>query len=206
MNSFLKKNVGAEADEKKGDLMKSDEGNVGAKTDEKKVDLKNSDERNSAEKTGGLKNSEEKMGGLKNSEEVKNHEFDARKKRLLGAEGLYKQLELEAEELKEIYPDFDLEEECRNRAFIALISTGVSLREAYEAAHHREILEGAMAYTARQVAEAVWKSIESGASRPSENGLSSKGIVRQKKSTAKMTDAEIKNILKRVQNGEKVRF
>lgn len=141
---------------------------------------------------------------LASAERVRGQITDSRRRSM--AENIYCAWLGEAEALAEYYPDFDLGSECSNPAFTAMISSGVSMKEAYEAVHHRELLSGAMKYTADKVAGALWQSVLTGASRPSENGLYSRGVSLEKKSAEKLTDRDIKNILRRVEKGEKVRF
>lgn len=52
--------------------------------------------------------------------------------------------EEQAEQLKRIYPSFDLGRESKNRDFLALLRAGVSVRQAYEVAHIDEIKAAAM--------------------------------------------------------------
>ena len=67
------------------------------------------------------------------------------------AERVYAGWVKQAEELKTIYPAFDLQEECRNEQFVGLLQNNVDVRTAYEVIHRDEILGGAMQYTAEQV-------------------------------------------------------
>lgn len=126
--------------------------------------------------------------------------------RRFAAEGIYRSWLKDAEGLRELYPSFDLARECSNPAFSAMLSAGVSMRDAFEAAHHRELLKGAMRYTAQKVSTSLWSGMLSGGSRPSENGLSSKGTPHQKRSVAGLSDRDIRSILKRVEKGERIRF
>ena len=119
---------------------------------------------------------------------------------------LYSDLLREAEETKEKYPSFDLEEECRDKRFTRLISSGLGVRGAYEALHHDELLRGAMQYAADRVYEAARCADALSSERPSENGVSSGGAPDAKRDVASMTSGEILSILKRVKNGEKIRF
>ena len=81
----------------------------------------------------------------------------------------------QAEELKQLYPTFDLNKERENPAFIRMTAPGmpITVEQAYFAIHHKEI-QSAMAETISQkVSEKLSNSIQSGKSRPVETGSSS---------------------------------
>lgn len=121
----------------------------------------------------------------------------------LGVAGKYEEFVREARALKEIYPAFDLERECSDKRFTAMLSCGVGVRGAYEAIHHAEIISGAMQYAADRVYEA---SARGDGARPLENGTHDGAALSPKKDVASLSGAEIRNILKRVERGEKVTF
>ena len=84
----------------------------------------------------------------------------------------------EAQMLKSVYPDFDLDEEIGNQQFaetlVALQRAGVAapLRTAYEVAHRDELLQRAVSYTATKARQEVAASVQSNLSRPKEMGSS----------------------------------
>lgn len=123
-----------------------------------------------------------------------------------GAEAQYARWQSEAEELRGLYPSFDLARESENRDFISLLKSGVSLRRAYESAHYDEIMGGAMEHTARRVSEAISRSIQAKGDRPSENGLGTKSGINPRKDVASLTDSDILEILKQVEKGKKISF
>ncbi len=113
----------------------------------------------------------------------------------------------ESEELKNIYPDFDLRNELRNgKLFSQLLMGGAPLRAAYETVHKDEILSGAMAYTADKVRQQVVKGIETKGRRPLENGISSESAVVTSVDVNSLTSDDILKILKQVENGATVKF
>lgn len=65
--------------------------------------------------------------------------------------------------LESIYPGFKLENECRDPRFLRLLEVGMSMRGAFEALHHQEILEQAVRYTAQSISE---KLVENPAKPP----------------------------------------
>lgn len=112
----------------------------------------------------------------------------------------------EAEELKQLYPNFNLENELDNEEFRNdLINSGKSLRKVYESAHLQEIIEGAIQTTAIKAREAVTNNIRSRGMRPTENGQRT-GSVKVKKDVNDLTDKDIDRLIARARAGEKVTF
>ncbi len=124
----------------------------------------------------------------------------------LGAAREYRRILGEAEELKEIYPSFDLEAECREPKFTSLIAAGIGVKGAYEALHHDEIVSGAMQYAADRVYKAARGGFADSDGRPTENGAAGSVASPPRVDVASMTEGDIRRILKRVQSGEKIRF
>lgn len=97
------------------------------------------------------------------------------------AEELYSQWVQESEQVKAVYPNFDLEAEIGNPTFASLLTQpGIDVKTAYETVHLRDIMAG----TAYEVADAVRKntidSIRSRGMRPLENGITEQpGVVRK---------------------------
>ena len=85
----------------------------------------------------------------------------------------FQHLATQAEELRKVYPGFDLQAELGNEQFARLThpSVNVPLRTIYEIVHKDEILGGAMQYTAQKVSEGLSNSMRATANRPAENGL-----------------------------------
>jgi hypothetical protein len=112
----------------------------------------------------------------------------------------------EAEELKQLYPNFDLATELENEEFRDdLINSGKPLRKAYESAHLDEIIQGAIQTTASKVRESVTNNIKARGMRPSENGTRG-GSVSVKKNVNELTDKDIDRIYKRVKMGDTISF
>ena len=112
----------------------------------------------------------------------------------------------QAEELKSIYPNFDLAAEVNNPDFVADLKAGKSVRKAYEAAHLDEILSGAVQATAANVRKAVTDSIAARGMRPAENGTKSRPGVVVKDDVHSLTDKDIDQILRQVKAGKKISF
>lgn len=117
----------------------------------------------------------------------------------------FNNLAQKAEEVKGMYPGFDLMAELQNPEFARLTAPGVNVdvKTAYEIVHHKEI----MAANAQMQAERMSKAIQANSARPMENGM--KGA--QSASTVK-TDPSMLNkedraeIYRRVMRGDKVVF
>lgn len=110
----------------------------------------------------------------------------------------------EAEELKEIYPSFDVIAEQENDEFVKLLGAGVSMRAAYEVAHREEIIASAMTFTASKTAEKVANSVRANTSRPSENGLSSNSAALGAVDINKLSREQIEAYKQRALNGERI--
>ena len=112
----------------------------------------------------------------------------------------------QADEAKKVYPSFDLRAEMNNPKFVDLLRSNIDVRTAYEVLHKDEIIPAAMQFTAQKVESKLAKSIASGASRPSENGMSSQSAAVVKSDVSQLSKADRAEIIRRVQRGEKIRF
>lgn len=83
-------------------------------------------------------------------------------------------LEQQGEEMKKVFPNFDLRTELQNPAFARMTSpnVGISVEDAYYAVHRNEIQTAAMQVTAQKTAQKISNAIRSGSHRPQENGTS----------------------------------
>lgn len=81
-------------------------------------------------------------------------------------------LERQGEELKKVFPSFDLRAELQNPTFARMTSpnVGVSVQDAYYAIHRKEIQIAASQVTAQKTAQQISNAIQSGSRRPQENG------------------------------------
>lgn len=111
-----------------------------------------------------------------------------------------------AEEVKQIYPGFNLDVEMQNPEFERLTwQAGVPLRTAYEIMHKDEILAKGMEVATQKTAEMLSNKIQSGKGRPSENGLQSKAAAKTEGTSPSTWSKEYRaEIRDRVRRGEKV--
>lgn len=84
-------------------------------------------------------------------------------------------LEQQGENLKKVFPSFDLRTELKNPTFARLTAPGVglSVEDAYYAVHRNEIQAASMQAVAQKTAQKISNAIQSGSRRPDEAGISS---------------------------------
>lgn len=122
---------------------------------------------------------------------------------------LFSAIQEEAEALKAVYPDFDLDAEIGDERFgsllISLQRAGVDapLRTAYEVAHRQELLQRAVNYTAAKARQDVAASVQSNLSRPREMG-SSGAPAQSSFDPEKMTKKDYEAIKAKVSRGGRV--
>lgn len=85
----------------------------------------------------------------------------------------FQKLEQQGEEMKKIFPNFDLRQELQNPAFVRMTSpnVGISVEDAYYAVHRKELQTAAMQVTAQKTAQQISNAIQAGTRRPAENGI-----------------------------------
>lgn len=112
----------------------------------------------------------------------------------------------QADEVKKIYPGFDMRTEMNNPKFLELLRSNIDVRTAYEVTHKDEIISGAMQFTAKTVESKIAKKIAANGARPAENGVSSGSPAVVKSDVSQLSKADRQEIIRRVQRGEKIRF
>ena len=106
----------------------------------------------------------------------------------------------EAKQLVTEFPNFDLEAEFQNEKFRKLIDppelggSGISVRDAFFAVHHNEIMKSYAQAAASQATEQVANAIANNKTRPSENGLSKRAPATVKDDPSKFTKEDFDNI------------
>ena len=112
----------------------------------------------------------------------------------------FENLQAQAAELSAAMPDFDLEKELENPAFVRLTApnVGISLEDAYYTVHRKE----RDAKTAQQIANAI----RAGAMRPEENGANAPAmtVFDYRSASREMRNALKKQIRLAAAKGEKV--
>lgn len=108
--------------------------------------------------------------------------------------------------LEQLYPGFRLENECRDPRFLRLLEVGMSMRGAFEALHHKEILEQAVRYTAQNISEKLVGSLQGRRERPTENGLSGRSGAIVRPDVRRMSRKDREEIERRALHGERISF
>lgn len=112
----------------------------------------------------------------------------------------------ESRETERLYPGFKLENECRDPRFVRLLEVGMDMKSAFEALHHREILQNAVRYTAQNVAERLVENWQSRQGRPVENGASGKSSAVIRPDVRRMTRQDREEMERRSLRGERISF
>lgn len=122
------------------------------------------------------------------------------------ASRLYAQWMEQAGQVKTVYPSFRLEAELKNPRFVDLLKAGIDVRSAYEVLHKDEIIPAAMQFTAKTVEQKLSNKIAAAGQRPAENGNSGQSAAIVKSDVSQLTKEDRREIIRRVQRGEKISF
>ncbi len=114
--------------------------------------------------------------------------------------------EQQADEVRQVYPDFNLNNEMNNPNFSKLMRSGVDVRTAFEIVHKDEIIPAAMHIAARNAAEGISNSVEANGRRPVENGLGGQQAVVTGVDPAKLTPEQMEDLKERARRGEIITF
>lgn len=108
----------------------------------------------------------------------------------------------QTENVRETYPDFDIKTELLDARFRELLKSGVPIGDAYELVHRSELMEKA----AREMEDKISRRILSGTARPRESALKSQSSAMMKSDVSQMSKKARQDIIRRVQQGEKISF
>lgn len=113
----------------------------------------------------------------------------------------------QGDELKKVYPGFDLANELNNPQFFSLINNNIDVRTAYEVIHKDEIIPAAMQFAVSSTKQKIANNIMAGgSSRPEENGLSAASSVISTSDVSQLTKAQREELIKRAAAGERITF
>lgn len=132
-------------------------------------------------------------------------EQQAQAERMQKAQRQYDAWTEQANNLKQVFPSFDLDAELANPDFVQALRSGMSIDRAYYAMHGEEIATGAMQYTAQAVRKATVEDMAASKGRPRENGLSSRAAVKVEKDIGSLTRDERAKLARRSLH-ERIRF
>lgn len=139
-----------------------------------------------------------KMNKVKNELAARMREDSARRR--------YEELVLESEEIKELDAGFSLERELQDVRFRKLLQCGFNVLDAWQFTHFEEILVKIAEDAEMRGYENAVKLLREGLMRPEENGTREGGSISAKKSASELTGSGIREILKRVEKGAKIKF
>lgn len=105
----------------------------------------------------------------------------------------------EEEAVKEMYPEFDLAGEMKNRDFFSLCYKGIGLADAYLIVHKDEIIRSAMEYAASELMKSG--AMRADGNRMREGMLSVSDVPDNSK---KLSKSERKELIRRTERGERV--
>lgn len=120
------------------------------------------------------------------------------------AQSIHETWLLQAAQLQELYPGFDLGKELESGKFRQLLKAGVDVQTAYEVCNKDSLLPEAMAAVARNVEENLIRKFRSARGRPGENGMGSQSSAITKPDVSMLTRRDRQEIIRRVQRGEKI--
>ena len=112
----------------------------------------------------------------------------------------------EAEQVKGVYPSFDLNAEVKNQQFLSMLKSGVPMQHAYEVVHLDDIKAGVAKMQAKATERQVVDGIRAKGARPQENGTTSQSAFTVKDDVSKLTKAERAEIARRAARGERIEF
>lgn len=112
------------------------------------------------------------------------------------AQEIYSKWMQEADELKQEFPDFDLEAESDNKDFRDLLESGVPLSKAYKLIHLDDIMAGTAQTVATQVRKNTIETVKARGIRPIENGITEQPGTVRKDDVSKLTKQDREQIAK----------
>lgn len=112
----------------------------------------------------------------------------------------------EGQAVKAKFPDFDLNTELKNPAFVSQLKAGTPVEHAYKVVHFDALMGDAIQLTAANTESAVVNNIRAKGARPTENGTASQSPFIVKKDVRALTRADRDEIARRVARGETISF
>ena len=115
-------------------------------------------------------------------------------------------LEQQGEELKKVFPNFDLRTELQNPVFARMTSPnmGLSVEDAYYAVHRKEIMATGMQVTAQKTAQMISNSIQAGTRRPAEAGTTGQAPSVTTFDYRNASQQQREELKRRIRSGEKI--
>lgn len=114
--------------------------------------------------------------------------------------------ESQADAVRQLYPDFNLEAELNDQNFSKLLRSGVDVRTAFEIVHKDEIIPAAMRIAAQKAADGIANRMDANGRRPAENGLGGQSAVMTGMDPSKLSREQIEELKARARRGEVITF
>lgn len=118
----------------------------------------------------------------------------------------YDQWITQEQQARELYPSLELQQELQNPRFRALLRAGAPVGDAYLVVHRDEIIPAMMRYSADAAREKLANRIAANDIRPPETAMSAQSSAVVKQDVSRMTREQRQDIIRRVQQGEIIRF
>lgn len=112
----------------------------------------------------------------------------------------------EAEALKEVFPNFDIQSEIQNPVFQDTLNRVGNVRDAFMITHMNEILSGQTDFTAQQTQQQMVQTMKAKAARPTENGVRQSPAIVRKSDPSQFNDEDMDKIFAEVESGKKFSF
>lgn len=120
---------------------------------------------------------------------------------------MYGKWELDAAEIQQSFPAFDLGMEIQtNEKFAQLLDAGIDVKTAFQVAHFDELNQGMQTYQHRTATQQVVNTIQQRAARPMEGALSHAPAIQRKSDPSSLSNEDLDEINRRVANGESISF
>lgn len=126
-----------------------------------------------------------------------------------GMEKANKQLaewNLQAEAVKQKFPNFNLEEEIQNEDFVRLLGNHIPIEHAYKILHFDELMNDQITKTQASAESRVVENIRANGQRPIEAGLNSQNAISSHVDVSKLNKKQRAEIAKRAARGESITF
>lgn len=118
----------------------------------------------------------------------------------------FQNLAQQAEEMKKVFPDFDLKAEMENETFrrLTMPNSGLDVQAAYYAVHHKELEPQAMAYGIQRAQQQISQTLQANRARPVEGALKNGQPADISVDPRSMTRAQRQQLIERARRGEKI--
>lgn len=144
-----------------------------------------------------MKNVEESNAEWRAQEEQREREAQAK--------NIVQDWQHQVEDLRQTFPDIDIDSEIQNPRFASLLQNGIDVESAYFAVHHQDIMDGVATATAEAVRNEMSKIRMSNGIRPRETGKVNKGL-KKGFNINNLTREEMDELEERAKNGERIDF